>query len=159
MKYTTTSLFFVLYQSVYYLIQIIPWNNDLICSVNTDAEVFLWDGLADLVSSTAFIQSYPLPFPWLTLSASFALCSLGNYLVKSLEARVSNTYCCIIGTVLCPYASFLFLWKKKICFLPPHTVAEAVMGMFLTMAGITLCVVSSIDEQGPRQQNATQIMH
>lgn len=36
---------------------------------------------------------------------------------------------------------------------------KAVMGMFLTMAGITLCVISSIDQQDPRQQNATQIIH
>ncbi|CAG10452.1 unnamed protein product [Tetraodon nigroviridis] len=32
---------------------------------------------------------------------------------------------------------------------------KAVVGMFLTMAGITLCVISSIDEQDSRQQNAT----
>ena len=62
--------------------------------------VCVWGGLGDSVSSATFIQSYPLPFLWLMLSASFALCSLGNYLVRSLEARVSNKYCYCISLVL-----------------------------------------------------------
>ncbi|XP_029688689.1 transmembrane protein 234 isoform X2 [Takifugu rubripes] len=36
---------------------------------------------------------------------------------------------------------------------------KAVVGMVLTMVGITLCVISSIDEQDPREQNVTQIIH
>lgn len=41
----------------------------------------------------------------------------------------------------------------------PSIAAEAVVGMVLTMVGITLCVISSIDEQDPREQNVTQIIH
>lgn len=53
------------------------------------------------------------------------------------------------------YVSPFFSLEKLILFLSSQTAAEAVVGMFLTMAGITLCVISSIDEQDPRQQNAT----
>lgn len=34
--------------------------------------------------------------------------------------------------------------------LPLLDSAEAVAGMLLTMAGITLCVISSVDDAGPR---------
>lgn len=42
--------------------------------------------------------------------------------------------------------------------LPTHLSAEAVVGMFLTMAGITLCIISSIDDTGrdTGNQNMTQ---
>lgn len=59
-----------------------------------------------------------------------------------------------------PMCHLAFLMQNDHFLLPPpHTATEAVMGMFLTMAGITLCVISSIDEQDPRQQNATQFIH
>lgn len=113
MRYTTTtSLLFVSHQSAYYLIQIVPMTYlpEMPPEHWIFPGVFVWDGLGDLES--AFIQSCLLPFPWRTLSASFALCSLGNYLGKSLEARVSNKYCFIIGTILCLCVSLLFLWKS-----------------------------------------------
>ncbi|XP_070698405.1 transmembrane protein 234 [Pempheris klunzingeri] len=36
---------------------------------------------------------------------------------------------------------------------------QAVAGMFLTMAGITLCVISSIDDTDAGKQNTTQAVH
>ncbi|XP_019115914.1 transmembrane protein 234 [Larimichthys crocea] len=36
---------------------------------------------------------------------------------------------------------------------------HAVAGMFLTMTGITLCVISSIDDKDAGQQNTTQTVH
>ncbi|XP_040917474.1 transmembrane protein 234 isoform X1 [Toxotes jaculatrix] len=36
---------------------------------------------------------------------------------------------------------------------------QAVAGMFLTMAGITLCVISSIDDKDTGRQNVTQPVH
>ncbi|XP_034432827.1 transmembrane protein 234 isoform X2 [Hippoglossus hippoglossus] len=36
---------------------------------------------------------------------------------------------------------------------------QAVAGMFLTMAGITLCVISSIEDKDTGQQNITQSVH
>ncbi|XP_069576532.1 transmembrane protein 234 [Brachyistius frenatus] len=36
---------------------------------------------------------------------------------------------------------------------------QAVVGMFLTMAGITLCVISSIDDTDGGRPNATQPVH
>ncbi|XP_076605597.1 transmembrane protein 234 [Chaetodon auriga] len=36
---------------------------------------------------------------------------------------------------------------------------QAVAGMFLTMAGITLCVISSIDDKDTEKQNMTQAGH
>lgn len=40
----------------------------------------------------------------------------------------------------------------SLSYIQHHTLldsAEAVAGMFLTMAGITLCVISSVDDAGP----------
>ncbi|GAA6213445.1 transmembrane protein 234 [Lates japonicus] len=36
---------------------------------------------------------------------------------------------------------------------------EAVAGMFLTLAGVTLCVISSIDDQNTGKPNMTQPVH
>ncbi|XP_060938883.1 transmembrane protein 234 [Limanda limanda] len=36
---------------------------------------------------------------------------------------------------------------------------QAVAGMFLTMAGITMCVISSIEDKDAGQQNITQSVH
>ncbi|XP_041809621.1 transmembrane protein 234 isoform X2 [Chelmon rostratus] len=36
---------------------------------------------------------------------------------------------------------------------------QAVVGMFLTMAGITLCVISSIDDKDTGKQNMTRAVH
>lgn len=36
---------------------------------------------------------------------------------------------------------------------------QAVVGMFLTMTGVTLCVLSSIDDKDTGRQNMTQALH
>ncbi len=56
---------------------------------------------------------------------------------------------------------FFFSNFGSLSYPPPHTSlsAEAVAGMFLTMAGVTLCVLSSIDDKDSGTQNMTQAEH
>lgn len=51
-----------------------------------------WGRILNQIFSTTLIQSYRSLFPWLTLSPSFALCSLASYWVKSSEASVSDNH-------------------------------------------------------------------
>lgn len=67
------------------------------------------------------------------------------------------------------YVCVVLLWYLKVWISPPipsnihpHTTlldsAEAVAGMLLTMAGITLCVISSVDDAGPGDVTHWQII-
>uniref|UniRef100_A0A8C6LA73 Transmembrane protein 234 n=1 Tax=Nothobranchius furzeri TaxID=105023 RepID=A0A8C6LA73_NOTFU len=45
--------------------------------------------------------------------------------------------------------------KNNLGLCHPCAFAEAVVGMFLTMAGITLCIISSISDDDTEKQNTT----
>lgn len=60
----------------------------------------------------------------------------------------------LVGSVFLRCA---FLYVNFLAYHVPLT--EAVAGMFLTMAGITLCVISSIDDKDAGKQDMTQAVH
>lgn len=62
--------------------------------------------------------------------------------------------------VLVGFCFLLRCASLNVTFLSYHVpLTEAVAGMFLTMAGITLCVISSVDDKDAGKQDMTQAVH
>ncbi|XP_036927103.1 transmembrane protein 234 isoform X6 [Acanthopagrus latus] len=54
---------------------------------------------------------------------------------------------------------FLLNQSGSLVYYYTLSTTEAVAGMFLTMAGITLCIISSVDDKDAGKQDMTQAVH